>query len=143
MYHLKQEKQGICKTTFRVHFALSFCAALGKKCEKAFLSVGQRTLDQLVEHCTWHLAGQSSNPHGGGGGAVYLRVEKKSPYLSHVQSIVGFVLSHGYRITMYRWGRSSGGFLDMCEKVFFLVQCHGGGLPPLVKFFFFLSVHFP
>ena len=30
-----------------------------------------------------------------------------------------------------------GGFIDLCEKVVFLVQCHGGSLPPQVKVFFY------
>ena len=28
-------------------------------------------------------------------------------------------------------------FFDLCEKVFFLVQCRGGSLPPQVKVFFY------
>ena len=31
---------------------------------------------------------------------------------------------------MCGWGQGFGGFLDLCENVFFLIQCRGGGLPP-------------
>ena len=32
-------------------------------------------------------------------------------------------------------GQEFGGFLDLCEKVFFLIQCSGAVLPPQVEFF--------
>ena len=38
---------------------------------------------------------------------------------------------------MYEWGHEFGGFLDLCEKVFFLIQCRGGGLSPHRSSFFY------
>jgi hypothetical protein len=38
-------------------------------------------------------------------------------------------------------GQGFGGFLDLCEKVFFLIQCPGAVLPPQVKFFLRLQVY--
>jgi hypothetical protein len=36
----------------------------------------------------------------------------------------------GFDAAVYGWGRGSGGFLDLCEKVFFLIQCPGAVIPP-------------
>ena len=36
---------------------------------------------------------------------------------------------------MYGWGQDFGGFLDLCEKVFFLIQCRGVVSPPGQVFF--------
>ena len=37
---------------------------------------------------------------------------------------------------MCGWGQGFGGFLDLCENVFFLIQCRGGGLSPRRSNFF-------
>jgi hypothetical protein len=36
-------------------------------------------------------------------------------------------------------GQGFGGFLDLCEKVFFLIQCPGAVLPPAGRVFMFMS----
>jgi hypothetical protein len=43
---------------------------------------------------------------------------------------------------LLRSGQGFGGFLDLCEKVFFLIQCPGAVLPPAGRVFFFFCVHF-
>jgi hypothetical protein len=41
----------------------------------------------------------------------------------------------GFDAAVYGWGRGSGGFLDLCEKVFFLIQYSGVVLPPAGRVF--------
>ena len=75
------------------------------------------TLVHLVWLCALHPAAQSSNPLRvdllAGGGVVYLRVEKKSPHLSHAKTQV-----------------------DLRENVFFLSAMLGSCLTPRVEFYF-------
>jgi hypothetical protein len=44
--------------------------------------------------------------------------------------------SHGIRCRCVWVGQGFGGFLDLCEKVFFLVQYSGVVLPPTGRVFF-------
>ena len=91
-----------------------------------YAQIAASITSQMVTLCARHPADQSSTPMGSGflagGGAVYLRVaKKKSPRLPHVQSIVG--VRPFSRVTdHYVWvGQGFGDFLDLREKVFFLV----------------------
>ena len=48
--------------------------------------------------------------------------------------------SHGLRCHCVWVGQGFGGFLDLREKVFFLIQCPGAVLPPAGRVFFFFCM---
>jgi hypothetical protein len=41
----------------------------------------------------------------------------------------------GFDAAVYEWDRGSGGFLDLCENVSFLIQYSGAVLPPVGRVF--------
>jgi hypothetical protein len=69
-------------------------------------------------------------------GSEFQTVFKKIPSSVPRQSSSGRGRSHmGFDAAVYGVGQGFGGFLDLCEKVFFLIQYSGAILPPQVKFF--------
>jgi hypothetical protein len=71
-------------------------------------------------------------------GSEFQAEVKKIPCLSHAKTYARTGLSHGQRAPMYGWGQGFGNFLDLCKKVFFLIQYRGGGLT-LRRWSFFLD----
>ena len=62
--------------------------------------------------------------------------KKKSPRLSHVQSTCMVRPTHKATDPVYGWVQGFGVFFGLCENVFFLIQCRGGGLSPHRSSFF-------
>jgi len=89
---------------------------------------------QLVPAVRRHSGGCGFDPRKGRISAYRF---KKPSRLLHVQSTVEPSLTHKATGLVYGWGRGSGVFLALCEKVFYLSNnAVGAILPPQVKFFF-------